>query len=625
MNFEIGLLGLPNAGKTSLFNALTGSRQKVANFPGITVERKTGYVKQGEDVFQFSDLPGVYTLEANSLDEKIARDYVLNKGQFADATDQMLVVVMDATNLRKSLYLALQIKEIGRNFVVALNMYDEAIKRSLSIDIPKLEKILGVPVLPTVATDLKGTVELLNLVRSNYTTSGKKVEVPRDYQISIKSPDYIKNKMQQVSQILDEVVLSPLKPDTMTERIDSVLLHPIYGVLTLVAVLVVMFQLLFAWSDPFMGLIESGFEYLSALCVQYLPDNDFRSFLVDGIIAGVGGVLVFLPHICFLFIMILFLEDVGYLGRAAFLLDYLMRRFGLPGKAVVPLLSSHACAIPGIMAARIIENPFQRLITMMISPLMTCSARLPVYALLIAAVVPNENVAGFLGLQGLVMFALYALGIASGFLVAMISKRTKAGRQSASILMMELPPYRLPRLKNILLGTWAKAKVFIKKAGTVILVLSMLIWVMVTYPKAPADATEPAINYSVAAHVGKAVEPIFRPLGFDWRISTALIPSFGAREVLVSAMATVMAVEGDEEDEAFIGNLGENLSAAFGIPTLMALLVWFVFSPQCIATFGVLRRETGGFKYPIIFGFYTLVLAYAASFVTYNIFSIWMS
>lgn len=621
MNFEIGLMGLPNAGKTSLFNALTGGHQKVANFPGITVERKIGFVKFGEDQFQVSDLPGVYTLEANTLDEKVSRDFVFRKGHFETENEQMLVVVMDATNLRKSIYLALQIKELGRNFVVALNMYDEATKRGLELDLKKLETYIGAPIIPTVAVDSTGKDDLLKKIKENYRVGN--LNVPVDYQIQIKKPDYIKDKMTMVTKILSDVTVSPIRPDSFTEKLDSILLHPFWGVVVLLAILMFMFQMLFAWSDPFMALIEGGFDWLSGLIMTSLPDIWPRSFLVDGVIAGVGGVLVFLPHICFLFMMILFLEDVGYLGRAAFLLDYLMRKFGLPGKAVVPLLSSHACAIPGIMSSRIIDNPVQRLMTMMISPLMTCSARLPVYTLLIAAIVPNTTVMGFLGLPGLVMFGFYLMGILSGFMVAIIGQKTLRN-QSASVLMMELPSYRIPRLKNILLGTWSKAKIFLKKAGTIILVLSMLIWVMVTFPKAPEGATGPAINYSAAAIIGKTIEPVFRPMGFDWRITTALIPSFGAREVLVSAMGTVMAVEGNEDDDSFFENLRSQMVRSFGVPSLIALLVWFVFSPQCIATFGVLRRETGGFKYPTIFGLYTLALAYFCSFAAFQVFSLLM-
>ena len=370
-----------------------------------------------------------------------------------------------------------------------------------------------------------------------------------------------------------------------------------------------------------MGLIEGGFEWMAALVTEFLPSGYLQSLIVDGVIAGVGGILVFLPHIVFLFIIIHTLEDFGYLGRAAFLLDFMMRKLGLPGKAVIPLLSSHACAIPGIMSARIIENPVQRLITMMISPLTTCSARLPVYTLLIAVIVPDEKVFGFLGAPGLALFGLYLFGIVSAFAVAFIAKKTYAP-QSPSYLLMELPPYRMPKALNVLRGALQKGWVFVKKAGTVILLLSIIIWGLVTFPKPPADADKPDIYYSYAASVGRTFEPVFRPLGFDWKITTALIPSFAAREVLVAAMGTVYAVDGDDtEDEGFLTELSSILTKNYSLGTLMALLIWFVFSPQCIATFGVMKKETNGYKMPLVFGAYTLFMAYFFSYLAYIIFS----
>ncbi|MBD66152.1 MAG: ferrous iron transporter B [Halobacteriovoraceae bacterium] len=616
----IALVGLPNSGKSSLFNTLTGNRQRVANFPGITVEKKLGELTFNNQNMEVIDLPGVYTLDASTLDEKITRDYIFNKTQ-ANAAD-VYVLVMDATNIKKSLYLAFQLKELGKKFVVALNMMDIASQRGQVLDVEALSnKLGGAPVVPTVAVAGEGVSQLLSSVEKMIKIEEQKFEAPSDYQLKIKTREYIKEKLSLVEQTLDEVILTKIKADTFTEKLDSFVLHPILGPILLLSILVVIFQLLFAWSDPFMGMIEMGFEWLGAQAILLLPAGYLQSLVVDGIIAGVGGILVFLPHIIFLFIIIYFLEDFGYLGRAAFLLDFTMRRLGLPGKAVVPLLSSHACAIPGIMSARIIENPTQRLITMMISPLTTCSARLPVYTLLIAAIIPNITVLGFLQLPGLVLFGLYLFGILGAFGVAFFAKKTFLPT-SPSYLMMELPAYRVPKVWTVLRGALQKGWIFVKKAGTVIFLLSIIIWGLVTFPGAPENASEPDINYSYAAQVGKTFEPLFRPLGFDWKITTALIPSFAAREVLVASMGTVYAVEGeDTESESFLASLTSTLNKNYSLATLLALLMWFVFAPQCIATFGVLKKETNSYKMPLVFGAYTLAMAYVFSFLTFVIFS----
>jgi ferrous iron transport protein B len=617
----IALIGLPNSGKSALFNSLTKNRQRVANFPGITVEKKYGSLQHKSRDINVVDLPGVYTLDVSTLDEKVTKDYIFNKAK-EEAADAFVLVV-DATNLKKSIYLAMQLKEVGQKFVMALNMMDLAEKRGQELNLEILSQRLGgVKIIPTVAVEGKGLDELLDAIESELSTPQKELELPKDFQKQIKELTYIKEKLKIVDTLINEITVQKIKHDSFTEKLDSYVLHPILGPVILLATLILIFQVLFAWSDPFMGGIESIFEFLASTITEVLPKGLLQSLIVDGIIAGVGGILVFLPHIVFLFIIIYFLEDFGYLGRAAFLLDFMMRKLGLPGKAVVPLLSSHACAIPGIMSARIIENPAERLITMMVSPLTACSARLPVYTLLIAVIVPsNVKLFGFLGLPGLVLFGLYMFGILSAFLVAFIAKKTYAP-QSASYLLMELPPYRMPKILNVVRGALQKGWIFVKKAGTVILVLSIIIWGLVTFPGPPEKAEMPAIHYSYAAMVGKTFEPIFRPLGFDWKITTALIPSFGAREVLVAAMGTVYAVEGeDTEDESFIGKLSEILAKNYSLATLMSLLIWFVFSPQCIATFGVMKKETNGYKMPIIFGAYTLAMAYGFSYITFLIFS----
>lgn len=609
----VALVGLPNSGKSSLFNALTNSRQRIANFPGITTEKKLGTLIDSDK--SILDLPGVYTLDAATLDEKVTRDFIFNKVEEEKA--DLLVLVMDATNLKKSLYLALQLKEINQSFVLALNMMDLATKRGQELDLEKLSQHLGgVSVFPVTAVSGQGLDDLTKRIQDTKIEK-REFNIPKDYQTRIKRPEYVKEKLAQIEQILDDITINNILADSLTEKLDRIFLHPWLGPVILILILLFMFQLLFTWSDPLMGGIESLFSMLGDSVSTLLPDGYLKSLIVDGVIAGVGGILVFLPHIVFLFLIIYFLEDFGYLGRVAFSLDYLMRKMGLPGKAVVPMLSSHACAIPGIMSARIIEDPSQRLITMMVSPLTTCSARLPVYTLLIGVMIPKGHFLGPFSLQALTLFGLYALGIVSAFIVAIIARKTYLPT-SPAYLLMELPPYRVPSLLKILKQSLMKGWIFIKKAGTVILFLSIVIWGLVSFPNAPEGADQPAVNYSYAAKIGKTFEPIFRPLGYDWRLTTALIPSFAAREVMVAAMGTVYAVQGeDAEEESFLKNLSSILSSQYSLATMMSLLIWFVFAPQCISTFAVLKKETGGYKYPLIFMGYTLAMAYIFAFLTY--------
>ncbi len=615
--YSIGLIGLPNSGKSALFNSLTGSRQKVANFPGITVEKKIGRRIIEEKEVMIVDLPGIYTFDATSLDERVTRDYVLNN---SDKTSGYILVI-DSTNLKKSLYLALQLKELGIPFVVALNMFDLAKKRGLELNLDLLSESLGgISVTTTVAVKKEGLDSLDRCVSDFLKAADTHPKIEHSYIQKIKTPEYIKDKLNHVEDILSKITIKKIKADSLTSKIDSVVLHPVWGPLVLMGVLIFLFQLLFAWADPFMGLIEMGFEVIGGFIDSSISDGYLKSLLIDGIIAGVGGVVVFVPHILFLFILINILEDFGYLGRAAFLLDFIMRKLGLPGKAVIPLLSSHACAIPGIMGARIIESPFQRTVTIMISPLMACSARLPVYTLLIAAIVPEKKFLGLFGLPGLTMFALYSFGIVTALIIAFITKKW-AITPTANTLMMELPAYRTPNIINVLRSAWQKGFLFLKKAGTIIFALSIILWGLVTFPEPPAGATEPAITYSAAAKIGRTFQPVFAPLGFDWKMTTALIPSFAAREVLVAAMGTVMSVE-EEDEDAMITGLSKKMSSEYSLATLMALLIWFVFSPQCIATVGVIKKETSGYKMPIIFMAYTLALAYFFSFITYITFSV---
>jgi ferrous iron transport protein B len=606
---KVALIGMPNVGKTALFNKLTGSFQRVANFPGVTVEKKIGWVtEKGQKIFEVIDLPGIYSLDATTLDEKVTKDFLLQKEKEPSA--DLFVFVLDATNLDKSLYLAFQLKELGYPLLIALNLIDEAEKRNLRLDLELFARRMNATIIPTSAATGQGVGELISAFK-NHLGEKPALRVPSDLQRTFRSPRYVNGIFKKIDGLLSEITLSELKPDSFSERIDAFILHPLWGAFILFAILLVMFQTLFTWAAPLQDLIESGFSGLGELASRFLSHDLLRSFVVDGIINGVGGVLVFLPQIVLLFLFIQFLEDIGYLGRAAFLMDALMRRIGLPGKSVIPLLSSHACAIPGMLSTRVIDNHRERLITMLVIPLTTCSARLPVYAILIGALIPNVPAFGvpWLRLPGLVLFGLYALGFCSALVISFVFKKTLP-HSSPSMLLMELPPYRIPKAKNLLLVMKNKASIFLKKAGGIILVISVVIWGLVTFPQQNGVSQ---IDHSYAADIGRVFEPVFRPLGFDWRITTALIPSIGAREVVVSALSMVLSVE--EGSEGFEENMTRALVAHFGLGTLVALLIWFVFAPQCISTFAVMRRETNSLRWPLVMVGYTLCLAYLFAYL----------
>jgi len=613
---KIALVGMPNVGKTALFNKLTGSFQRVANFAGVTVEKKTGWIKEnGQEILEVIDLPGIYSLDATTLDEKVTKDFLLKKEK--DKSADLFVLVVDATNLEKSLYLAFQLKQLGYPLVIALNLMDEAKKRNLHLNLPLMAEKLGAIIVPMSASTGEGVRELIEVVKETLK-KGTECElfIPENFQKTFRSPSYVNGIFKEIDKLLDEVTVTKLTPDTFSERIDQLILHPFWGIFILLTILIFLFQILFFWSAPLQDLIEFGFSFLSELATSFIPNDLLRSLVVDGILSGVGGVIVFLPQIVLLFLFIQFLEDLGYLGRAAFLMDSFMRKIGLPGKSVIPLLSSHACAIPGILSTRVIDNHRERLITMMVIPLTTCSARLPVYAILIGALVPDVSVAGisWLKLPGLLLFALYAMGFLSALGIAFIFKKTLP-HTSPSMLLMELPPYRVPKFKNLLMVMKNKAMIFIRKAGGIILIVSLVIWALVTFPQKDGVTH---IEESYAANIGKIFEPVFKPLGFDWRITTALIPSIGAREVVVSALSLVLSVEGENKD-----GMTEALVENFGTGTLIALLMWFVFAPQCISTFAVMKRETNSFSWPLLMVFYTLALAYGVAFFSRQIYLIW--
>lgn len=619
MMSQVALVGMPNVGKTALFNKLTGSFQKVANFPGVTVEKKTGWISErGHRIMEVIDLPGIYSLDATTLDEKVTKDFLLQKEKEPSAN--IFVLVLDATNLDKSLYMAYQLKQLGYPLVIALNLMDEAKKRGFEIDLKKFAEELDAEVIPTSAATGFGLNELKEVLKRHADEKKlPEINIPANMQRTFRSPDYVNGIFKQIDVLLKKVTISPLKPDTFSEKIDHWVLHPFWGLFILLSLLLIMFQTLFTWSAPLSDFIENSFAFLGELVANNVSGPLIRSFFVDGLISGVGGVLVFLPQIMILFLFIQFLEDLGYLGRAAFMMDSFMRKIGLPGKAVIPLLSSHACAIPGIMSTRVIESYRERLITMMVIPLTTCSARLPVYAVLIGALIPNIPVLGleFLRLPGLILFGLYMLGFVSALIMSIIFKKSLP-YSSPSMLLMELPPYRIPKIKNLLLVMKNKGMIFLKKAGGIILAISIVIWVLVTFPQTNGETI---IENSYAASVGRTFEPVFRPLGFDWRITTALIPSIGAREVVVSALSMVLSIE--EGSDGFEENMASALIQHFGLGSLVALLIWFVFAPQCISTFAVMKRETNGYIWPTVMVSYTLTLAYLCAYVAKTLVNLW--
>ena len=610
----IALVGCPNSGKTALFNALTGSRQKVANYPGVTVERRAGaFVTPAGRRVQVLDLPGTYSLRARSPDEAVTRDVVL--GRFAGETaPDALLVVADATNLRLALRLVLELKRTGRTLILAVNMIDIARRQGAVIDLARLEMELGVPVVATVAVRKGGIAELLGRLDGSID----RAEVaPADWH----EPDAgeLRAAHREAERILKTSLSRPADA-SLTAKIDHVLLHPVAGIVILLGLLFLIFQAVFTWAQPVMNLITAGFNALGGVVDAVMPPGMLHSLITDGIISGVGSVLVFLPQILLLFFFIILLEDSGYMARAAFLMDRIMGGAGLHGRAFIPLLSSFACAIPGIMATRVIDNRRDRLTTILVAPLMTCSARIPVYTLIISAFVPARTVWGGMQLQGLVMFALYATGILSALTVAFVLKRI-VWPHEAEPFLLELPTYKMPSLRNLVFGLWQRALIFLRRAGTIIFSMMVVIWFLSSVPGPPAGATGSAINYSIAGIVGHWIAPALAPVGFNWQIAIALIPGLAAREVAVAALGTVYALA--DQGEAVKTALGPVLAANWSLPTALALLAWYIFAPQCVATLGVIKRETNSWRWPAITFVYMLTLAYLAAFATYHL-SAWV-
>ena len=606
---QLALLGHPNSGKTALFNLLTGSRQKVANYAGVTVDRKEGVlVTPSGKRLRVLDLPGAYSLNALSADEAVTRDVVTGQ-RAGEASPHLLVCVVDATKLQLGLRMVLETRAMGLPMVLALNMSDAARRAGIHIDREALQAELGMPVVETVGIQKGGAAELLRFLDGWSPVAELK---PLPWQ-----PHGLKQVLQTQVEVQRILRLAVQEPEGLLRRddaIDRVVLHPVWGMLLLAATMFLMFQAVFSWAQVPMDAINGAVDGTGQWVSAHMAEGPLRSLLVDGIIAGVGGVLVFLPQILILFFFILALEDSGYLPRAAFLLDRLMSTVGLSGRSFIPLLSSFACAVPGIMATRTITHWRERLVTIMIAPLMTCSARLPVYALLIAAFIPAQSV-GWFNLQGLVLFVLYVGGIASAMGVAAVLKLWR-GKLRPTPLIMELPAYRWPSARSLAVGLLERAKIFLRRVGGIILSLTVLLWFLSTYPAAPAGAQGPAIAYSLVGRMGSVLEVVFAPIGFTWQIAVALVPGMAAREVVVSSLGTVYALSAQGDDSTALGAL---IAQQWSLATALSLLVWFIFAPQCLSTLATVRRETGSSRLALVMMVYLFALAYAASFITYRI------
>ena len=611
----VALVGNPNSGKSALFNRLTGSRQKVANYAGVTVERKEGrYVTASGKALRVLDLPGTYSLNPRSLDERVTCNVLAGRFK-AERRPDVVVCVVDATNLRRHLRLVLAVLRQGLPCVVALNMSDVAAQRGIQVDAAALSEMLGVPVVKTIAVKSSGDNDLRLLLDDVAVL--RAMPLPAALHDGTTASDAPVSDHETVDRILFRMGLSEVAPHTMTDLIDRVVLHPVVGPLLLAVLLFLMFQSVFSWAELPMKAIKEATNWTATIIGGVLPDGWIKSLMVDGVIAGVGGVIVFLPQILILFFFILLLEESGYLPRAAFLLDRIMGSVGLSGRSFIPLLSSFACAIPGIIATRTIADRRDRIVTIMIAPLMTCSARLPVYALVIGAFIPQREVWGLFELQGIVLFVLYIAGIVGAMGVAWLLKRFTSQGRLTRPLMMELPNYHWPTVAGIAMGLWQRVTIFMRRVGGVILVLTIALWFLASFPAPPLGATGPAIEYSLAGMIGHALEYVLAPIGFNWQISIALVPGMAAREVAVSSLATVYALSatGDNTAQA----LSPLISQSWSLATAFSLLAWYVFAPQCLSTLATVKRETGGWTMPILMAGYLFALAYAASFVTYQV------
>ncbi|MGY8985863.1 MAG: ferrous iron transporter B [Sphingomonadales bacterium] len=607
--YRLALTGSPNCGKSSLFNALTGKNQKVANYPGVTVEGRLGTFKLDNDVtVNLIDLPGSYSLKGRSPDEKIFEN-ILAGNHETEPKPEILLHIVDTTNLRLHLRLAIELKELGIPMILVLNMMDLAQRDQISIDPEVLSKEIGLPVIFSIAVRSTGLNELKKYLSENIETILKTPPQPT-------SNCSLRDRVKESRKIASKAILHEGTQSKLTKNLDQIVLHKTLGPLILFAILFFMFQSVFTWAETPMAMIDQTVIDFQRLLLANLGDHWFRSLLIDGVLSGVGSVFIFLPQILILFSFILFLEATGYMARAAFLMDRMMASVGLNGRTFIPLLSSFACAIPGIMAARNIEDPKDRLTTILIAPLMTCSARLPVYTLLISAFIPNDQVWGVIKLQGVVMFGLYLVGILSALIIAGVLKNTLT-KGSSHPLLMELPKYQIPQLRNILMGLVERTKIFIKRAGTIILYAMIILWGLGSYPNPPKGATLPDIYYSFAGYIGRGLEFILSPLGFNWEISIALVPGMAAREVAVAALGTVYSLSG--EDNVVASSLVGILQNSWSLPTGLAFLAWYIFAPQCLSTLAVAKRETNSVGWAWFMAGYLFALAYIAAFITYRV------
>ena len=607
MPIVAALVGNPNAGKSALFNALTGARQKIANYPGVTVERKAGrlILPTGEPV-ELVDLPGSYGLGSTSPDEEVTRKVIMGE-QVGQAQPDVIVLVLDSSNLEQHLVFAQEVIELGRPTVVALNMVDLAERDGLVIDPKALETALGVPVFATVAVRRRGLAELAAAIGEARDRAQAHESHPRPH---ITLPE----RRMLAHEIANAAIISETAKHRIHAKLDKALLHPWAGPPILFALLFVVFQAVFTWATPFADGLEAAVSVLGDAVRAGLPDSLLRDLITDGIIAGVGSVVVFLPQIVILFFFILTMEATGYMARAAFLMDRMMAGVGLSGRSFIPLLSSFACAIPGIMATRSITDPKDRLTTILIAPMMTCSARLPVYAVIIAAFIPNTKVGPGIGMQGLVLFALYVAGIVGAMLVALILRRSVT-KGAASGFIMELPKYQLPTIKDLAIGLWQRAWIFLRRAGTMIFTVTIALWILLNFPR--AEPGQDQINASVAGTLANGLAVVLEPIGFNRDMSLAIIPAMAAREVAVSSLATTYAVSASDDEDQTAMALGDQLKSRWTLPMALSFLAWFVFAPQCLSTIAVARRETNGWKWPAFMLAYLFALAYLASLITF--------
>ena len=619
MTYTLALVGVPNCGKTAIFNALTGAKAKVANYAGVTVDKRFApWI--GDDSVNIIDLPGTYSLRTNSPDERVTRDVLLGQ-QTGERPIDGIIAVIDATNLRLSLRMLLELKMLGVPMIASLNLSDVASTRGLVVDEQALSDALGIPVVKSVAIARHGAQALHELLGEfiNHQKTLEPVRLHTQKGIAQQIDNLSAQDLYaQVEDIIKVAVTEPVTLPVWHERLDGILLHPVWGMAILLVILFTMFQAVYAWASPVMDMLESMVATLGEWLTGVLGESLLQSLLVDGVLAGVGGVIVFVPQIAILFLFILVLEDSGYLPRAAFLLDNLLAKTGLSGRAFIPLLSSFACAVPAVMATRTIPSAKERLITMALAPMLTCSARLPIYALIIAAVIPERTVLGVMNLQGLTLFGLYMAGIVSAAAVAWVLKRLRQHKDGTATLLMELPTYRLPNVRHIALSLWDKVKAFLLRAGTVIFALSVILWVMVTFPLAPVGASAPAIDYSIAGRLGHWIEPIFAPIGFDWQTCIAMIPGLAAREVVVAALGTVYAV-GSTDEDAVSQSLIPIVQSSWGLPTAFAFLAWYVYAPMCLATLATIKRESNSTKYTLALTGFLFIMAYVMAFITYHL------